>query len=171
MGPADFPSEGEDSYLDNAILKAQTGARFSGLVCLGEDSGLEVDALDGAPGPASAVFLGPQATYEERFHYILGRLEGLPDSRRTARFRCLMAVADPVSGRTWTVEGVCEGLIAREPRGTGGFGYDPIFYLPTLMSTMAELPEHQKNIVSHRARAAWQVRQVLKELLHEHARR
>ncbi len=170
MGPEHFPPEGEDSYRDNAILKAQAGACFSGLVCLGEDSGLEVDALDGAPGPISAVFLGPEATYEERFRYILGRLEGLPDSRRTARFRCLMAVAEPDTGRTWTVEGVCEGIIAREPRGTGGFGYDPIFYLPALMATMAELPPHQKNVVSHRARAAWQVRQVLKELLYEHTR-
>jgi XTP/dITP diphosphohydrolase len=171
MGPQDFPPEGEDSYLDNAILKAQAGARCSGLVCLGEDSGLEVDALGGAPGPASAVFLGREASYQERFRYILGRLEGLPDARRTARFRCLMAVAEPDTGRTWTVEGVCEGLIAREPRGTGGFGYDPIFYLPSLMATMAELPPHQKNIVSHRARAAWQVRQVLKELLYERSRR
>ncbi len=171
MGPGHFPPEGEDSYRDNAILKAQAGAGYSGLVCLGEDSGLEVDALGGAPGPASAVFLGAEASYEERFRHILGRLEGLPEAQRSARFRCLMAVADPATGRTWTVEGVCEGFIAREPRGTGGFGYDPIFYLPALMSTMAELPEHQKNVVSHRARAAWQVRQVLKELLYELSRR
>jgi len=162
--------EGED-YRHNAILKARAAARATGLVALGEDSGLEVDALGGAPGPLSARYLGEGATYEERFRHILGRLAGLPPRERAARFRCVMALVEPASGREWVVEDTCEGYIALAPQGEGGFGYDPIFYLPTRAATMAQLPPHEKNVLSHRARAAFRLRQVLKELSYELAGR
>ncbi len=162
--------EGED-YRQNAILKARAAAHASGLVALAEDSGLEVDALGGAPGPLSARYLGEGATYEERFAHILGRLAGLPPRERGARFRCVMALVEPASGREWVVEDTCEGYVALAPRGEGGFGYDPIFYLPTRAATMAELSSYEKDTLSHRARAAFRLRQVLKELGYELAGR
>jgi len=162
----DFPEEDGESYRANAILKARAAAQATGLVALGEDSGLEIDALGGTPGPLSARFLGPEATYQERFRYILERLQGLPPERRSARFRCLMAVAAPGREEVHVVEGICSGFIALEPRGEGGFGYDPIFYLPARMATMAELPLHEKNVLSHRAQAAWRLRPLLRQLLY-----
>lgn len=163
----DIVVEEGDDYRQNAILKAKVAALATGLVALGEDSGLEVEALGGAPGPTSARFLGAQATYEERFTYILGQLQGLPTPKRAALFRCVMALVDPVSGRQWVVEDTCPGYIAFSPRGEGGFGYDPIFYIPTRTATMAQLPPQEKNRISHRAKAAWRLRQVLKELRYE----
>ena len=172
--PQDEPG---DSYEENARIKALRGAQASGLVTLADDSGLEIDALDGAPGPASARFLGKEATYPQRFEEILGRLRGLPKEKRWARFQCVIAVAVPTgrqaqpgSQEVRLAQGEVQGFIAEAPRGEGGFGYDPIFWLPQHSATMAELPEHQKNIVSHRARAVASARQILKELLHEYGR-
>ena len=162
--PDDEPGQ---TYGENAKIKALNGARASSLVTLADDSGLEIDALDGAPGARSARFLGENAGFEERFETILGRLSGLPSARRWARFRCVVAVAEPGSESVRLFEGEVEGLIALEPRGELGFGYDPIFYLPQRARTMAELPAHVKDVISHRGRAAMRARPRLKELLYE----
>src|SRR3989337_3572987 len=142
------------TYGEIAKIKALTGPQASGLVTLADDSGLEIDALDGAPGARSARFLGEDAGYEERFESILGRMSGLPSARRWARFRCVVAVAEPGSESVKLFEGEVQGLIALEPRGELGFGYDPIFYLPQRARTMGELPPHVKDVISHRGRAA-----------------
>lgn len=158
------------SYDENARMKALHGAQASGLVTLADDSGLEIQALDGAPGPGSARFLGDQASYRERFDEILRRLKGLPKQRRGAIFRCVIAIAQPRWQEVRFARGEVAGFIAEGPRGEGGFGYDPIFWLPQHSATMAELPEQEKNSISHRARAAAVARQILKELLYEHGR-
>jgi XTP/dITP diphosphohydrolase len=158
------------TYEANATMKARHGAEASGLVTLADDSGIEIEAMGDEPGVRSARFLGEDANYAERFAEIERRLAGLPRERRRARFRCVIAVADPRTGAVRTAEGEVFGLIAEVPAGEGGFGYDPIFWVPQHSATMAELPEHQKNIISHRARAAGGARQILKELLYEHER-
>ena len=141
------------TFAENAELKALTYASISGMLSLADDSGLEIDALGGAPGVYSARFAGRDTSYEERFRLILAQLNGLPEERRTARFRCAITIAEP-SGFYRTVEGVIEGLIADAPRGTQGFGYDPIFLVPALGKTTAELAPEQKNRISHRGKAA-----------------
>jgi XTP/dITP diphosphohydrolase len=141
------------TFAENAELKALTYASLSGMLSLADDSGLEIDALGGAPGVYSARFAGRDTSYEERFRLILAQLNGLPEEQRTARFRCAITIAEP-SGFHRTVEGVIEGLIADAPRGTQGFGYDPIFLVPALGKTMAELAPEQKNRISHRGKAA-----------------
>ena len=152
-----------NTYEDNAILKATTYARASGLITLADDSGLEVDALNGEPGLRSARY-GGLTTDEERYWLLLERLKGVPWERRKARFRCIIAIASP---RGWveTFEGICEGVITFEPRGTSGFGYDPVFYLPELGCTMAELSPEQKNQISHRAKAARKAKDFLCRLI------
>jgi len=159
-----------ETYEANATIKARRGSEASGLVTLADDSGIEIEAMGGEPGVHSARFLGENASYTERFADIQRRLAGVPRKRRRARFRCVIAVADPRTGAVRTAEGEVFGQIAEAPAGEGGFGYDPIFWLPQHSATMAELPEHQKNIVSHRARAVAGARQILKELLYEHER-
>ena len=160
--------ESADTYEENAKIKALEGAKLSGRVTLGDDSGIEIEAMGGEPGVRSARFLGEDASYEQRFAEIARRLEGRTADERRARFVCVIAIADPTAGTVRIARGEAPGLIALDPRGQGGFGYDPIFWLPELSATMAELPEHQKNIVSHRARAVAPARQILKELLHEY---
>jgi XTP/dITP diphosphohydrolase len=150
------------TFAENAELKARTYAQSSGMLTLADDSGLEIDALGGAPGVQSARYLGRQTSYEERFRRILEQLKGLPMEQRTARFRCAIALAEP-SGNTRIVEGVIEGVIADSPRGKNGFGYDPIFYLPELGKTFAELAPEHKNRISHRARAAQSARKLLED--------
>ncbi len=169
LTPAD--DESGETYEENAKMKALNGARASGLVTLADDSGLEIDALDGGPGARSARFLGEDAGYEERFARILGEMAGLPAEKRWARFKCVIAVAEPGSDEVKLCEGEVQGLIALEPRGELGFGYDPIFYLPEQARTMAELPSHVKDVISHRGRAAMRARPLLKELLYERRRR
>lgn len=145
---------------ENARLKAVILARESKLISLADDSGLEVDVLGGEPGPLSARYAGIGATDKDRVNYLLKRLEGVPPERRTARFRCVIAVATP-EGRVELCSGECYGIITDEPKGNTGFGYDPVFYLPKLGKTMAELPLEVKNKVSHRGKAARQVSRVL----------
>jgi XTP/dITP diphosphohydrolase len=152
-----------ETYEANATMKARRGAEASGLVTLADDSGIEIEAMGGEPGMRSARFLGERASYAERFAEIQRRLGGLPRDRRRARFRCVIAVADPRTGAVRTAEGDVFGLIAQTAAGDGGFGYDPVFWVPQHSATMAELPEHQKNIISHRARAVAGARQILKE--------
>ncbi len=141
------------TFAENAELKARAYAQASGMLTLADDSGLEIDTLGGAPGIQSARYLGRGTSYEERFRRILEQMKGLPMERRTARFRCAIALAEP-TGYTRIVDGVIEGVIADSPRGENGFGYDPIFYVPELGKTLAELAPVHKNRISHRARAA-----------------
>ena len=153
------------TYAENATIKAVEYAKASGLVTLADDSGLEVDALGGRPGVLSARYAGPDRTDQERVQALLQELDGVPDQRRTARFRAVIAIAEP-GGRVELVEGTVEGRIAHEPRGESGFGYDPIFLLPVRGMTTAELPPDEKNAVSHRGAAAREARVVLEKLLH-----
>jgi XTP/dITP diphosphohydrolase len=148
------------TFAENAVLKAQAYAQATGMLSLADDSGLEIDALGGAPGVYSARFAGVNTSYEERFRLIEQQLQGLPMEQRTARFRCSIALAEP-SGYYRVVEGVIEGQIAESPRGDHGFGYDPIFLVPELGKTTAELTPDQKNRISHRGRAAHKARILL----------
>lgn len=141
-----------DTYAANACAKALTLARFSGLPTLADDSGLEIDALDGAPGIRSARFAGPDCSDQANIDLALQRLRDVPEANRTARFRCVLAVAHP-DGRLLRVDGVCEGSITTAPHGAAGFGYDPIFRYPPAGRTFAEMPPTEKQAVSHRARA------------------
>ena len=151
------------TYAENARLKAEAYAQASGLWALADDSGLEVEALEGAPGVRSARYAGEGALDQDRYQLLLERLAGTPNGSRGARFRCVIALASP-RGHVWFREGCCEGMIATSPSGGGGFGYDPVFYIPELGCTMAELPAAEKNCISHRARAAQQIVSLLGEL-------
>jgi XTP/dITP diphosphohydrolase len=155
-------AETGESFAENALLKATAYARASGLLTLADDSGLEVDTLNGEPGIHSARYAGSEASDEERYQLLLENLKDVPWERRTARFRCVIAVATP-DGEVRTAEGTCEGIIAFGPQGEHGFGYDPVFYLPEHGRTMAELPPQTKNNISHRARAAQEARNWLME--------
>ncbi|MBA7640468.1 dITP/XTP pyrophosphatase [subsurface metagenome] len=152
-----------ESLEENARLKATVLAAKSQLLTLADDSGLEVDALGGEPGRLSARYAGENASDIERVSYLLARLNGVPQEKRTARFRCVIALATP-DGEIEFCYGECQGLITFAPRGEHGFGYDPVFYLPELDKTMAELPLELKNQVSHRGQAAGQVDQILEKL-------
>jgi XTP/dITP diphosphohydrolase len=151
------------SLEQNAISKATTYAKLSGLITLADDSGLEVDALGGEPGPLSRRYAGDNVSDKERNDYLLARLSDVPMEKRTARFRAVIAIATP-EGRVGISEGVCEGIIAFDAKGEGGFGYDPVFYLPELNKHMAELTLEEKNRISHRARAAEKARRILERL-------
>ncbi len=166
MGLTLHVEETGQTYAENARLKAEAYARASGLVALADDSGLEVDALGGAPGLHSARYAGQDTTHADKMEALLAELRDVPDERRTARFRAVIVIATP-DGRTFQAEGVCEGRIARAPRGAGGFGYDPIFLIAGGSRTMAELTAEEKNRVSHRARAAAAACAMLRELAHE----
>jgi XTP/dITP diphosphohydrolase len=148
------------TFAENAILKAQTYAKVVNMLALADDSGIEIDALGGAPGVYSARFAGREATYEERFRLIFARLQDVPPSERTARFRCAIALAEP-SGYVRVVEGAVEGVIADSARGENGFGYDPIFLVPEFGQTTAEMTPTEKNRISHRGRAAEAARHLL----------
>ena len=156
-------SEVGDSLEEDARLKATVLAAESQLPALADDSGLEVDALGGEPGRLSARYAGENASDRDRVSYLLKRLKGVPWPRRSARFRCVIAIATP-DGKIEFCSGECPGVITLEPRGEQGFGYDPIFYLPQLDKTMAELPLEVKNQVSHRGQAARKVPRVLERL-------
>jgi XTP/dITP diphosphohydrolase len=148
------------TFQENAEIKALTYARASGILSLADDSGIEIDALGGAPGVYSARFAGVNTPYEERFRLIFERLRGVPVEQRAARFRCVITIAEP-SGYHQSVEGSIEGMIADAPHGTNGFGYDPIFLVPELGKTTAELAPEQKHQISHRGRAARKARILL----------
>jgi XTP/dITP diphosphohydrolase len=156
-------AETGDTYLENARLKASAYADASGLLTLADDSGLEVDGLDGAPGVRSARYaLGSDG---DRVTALLRALSAadIPPEDRDARFRCVIVLASP-DGQSWSAEGECAGRIIDTARGRGGFGYDPIFFIPSLGQTMAELSPDEKNIISHRARATQAIRPVLAKL-------
>ncbi|MGC8669266.1 MAG: RdgB/HAM1 family non-canonical purine NTP pyrophosphatase [Chthonomonadales bacterium] len=152
-----FPSapeveENGTSYEENALLKARSAADLTGLVAIADDAGLEIDALGGEPGVHSRRFLGEDTPFPQKMERILQLLEDTPDEARTCRFRCAVAIAVPHDGHV-ICTGTCEGRVAREMRGAYGFGYDPIFYLPSLGRHMAELPPEEKHRISHRGKA------------------
>ena len=149
---ASLPPETGQSYGENALIKARAVARLTGLPALADDSGLEVDALGGAPGIFSARYGGAGLDDGGRIACLLDALAGVPDERRTARFRSVVALVDP-GGSDVTAEGVVEGAITHAPRGTAGFGYDPVFFYPRLGRTFGELTSEETDRVSHRARA------------------
>jgi len=153
-------SETGDTMEQNAALKAVACASQSNLLALADDSGLEVDALGGEPGVLSARYAGPGASDEERIEHLLKRIEDVPWEKRSARFRCVIAIATP-EGEVELCCGECQGIIVPSPMGKNGFGYDPIFYLPERGKTMAELSMEEKNEISHRGLAAEQARQAL----------
>lgn len=141
------------TFTENAVLKAETIMRFVNELVLADDSGLEVDCLNGEPGIYSARYGQPGWSDRERFEFLLKKLAPFPTHQWTARFRCVVALADPLTGTTITTEGVAPGIITATPQGSHGFGYDPVFYLPEYQCTMAELSPEQKNQISHRSRA------------------
>lgn len=156
--------ETEDTFRGNAMLKATAYAKATGLLTLADDSGLEVDALDGAPGVYTARYGGPGLTAVQRYQYLLQNLTAVSPQQRSARFRCVILLMGPDGHLLAESEGVCEGQIARAPHGEGGFGYDPVFYLPEYGKTMAELGAI-KHKISHRGRALQALEPKLREVL------
>jgi XTP/dITP diphosphohydrolase len=163
QGISEEVEETGSNLKQNALHKATAYAKLSGLITMADDSGLEVDALGGEPGPLSRRYAGENVSDKERNDYLLAKLRDIPREKRTARFRAVIAIAFP-DGKIKTAEGVCEGIIAFGAKGEGGFGYDPIFYLPELDKHMAELALAEKNKVSHRAKAAQKARRILERL-------
>lgn len=167
---SDFPEipdieEDGETFQANAVKKATETARLLRMWVLADDSGLEVDALDRAPGVRSARFSGSHGNDAANNRLLLEKLADVELPNRTARFRCVTALAAP-DGRIWTADGVCEGVIGLSLHGEGGFGYDPLFVLDSGL-TMAELPEEEKNRISHRARAMHAMREILLHLAGE----
>lgn len=169
LAMADFPDvnfeveETGRTYMENAELKARTATALTGHVCIADDAGLEIDALGGEPGLHSRRFLGEDTPFSIKMDRILEMLKDVPDEQRGCRFSCAVAIAAP-DRRVFHCTGICEGRVAREKRGDYGFGYDPIFYLPTLGKHMAELPPEEKHKISHRGQALECASQVLQSL-------
>jgi XTP/dITP diphosphohydrolase len=164
---ADFPGvklppETGTTYRENAVQKALAVVHATGHWAMGDDSGLEVEALGGAPGLYSARFAGEGVTYADNRKKLLDALDNLPDEKRGAAFICTIAIASPKE-EVDVVEGICEGRISRSESGGGGFGYDPIFFIPAYNKTFAELPATEKNKISHRARAVSAAMEILRK--------
>ncbi len=158
---ADIVEDGR-TFEENARIKAEAVSRLAGEIVLADDSGLEIDFLNGEPGIYSARYLGEETSYHIKNRTLIERLEGVPDEERTARFVCAVAAAVP-GQRTRIVRAVMEGRIGYEEKGNNGFGYDPIFYLPEYGRTSAEIPPEEKNRISHRGKALREIRRVLVE--------
>ncbi len=161
-----MPDVDEDApdFLGNALKKARAVSELYNVVALADDSGLEVDALDGAPGVLSARYAGPDATDALNNNKLLEDMADIPEDKRSARFRCTVVLYHP-DGQWISADGVCEGMIALEPKGDNGFGYDPLFFLPDLGKTMAELAPDQKNLLSHRYNALIKLKDKLMDFL------
>ncbi|MBI2848097.1 MAG: XTP/dITP diphosphatase [Chloroflexi bacterium] len=162
VGITTVVAEVGETLEENARLKATILASESGLLTLADDSGLEVDALGGEPGSMSARYAGEDASDRDRVNFLLSRLKDVPRKKRTARFRCVIAIAIP-NGEVTLCSGECRGLISFKPEGDLGFGYDPVFYLPEMGKTMAELPPDIKNQISHRGQAARKAVEILRK--------
>ena len=165
---AEFPTAPEvvedgDTCEANAVKKALEIARFTGLPAVADDTGLEVEALGGRPGVLAARYAGEIATYEDNWRKLLRELEGVPQEKRRARFSTVAAIALP-NGRVEITRGILEGRISEQPVGAGGFGYDPVFWVPELGKTLAELNPEEKNQISHRARAFRQAKELLQTM-------
>ncbi len=152
------------TFAENAILKATQYAELSGLLTWADDSGLEIDALDGRPGVYSARYGGKELSEKDRYELVLKELAAFPQETWTARFRCVVALALP-NGEIHLVEDAAEGMITNQPRGEHGFGYDPVFFVPEFGKTMAELPKDVKNQISHRGKASVKAKELLAKLL------
>lgn len=152
------------TFAENAILKARSYAAMTGLWTWADDSGLEVDALEGRPGVYSARYGGPGRSDQERYLLLLDELKAIPRPAWTARYHCVVAIALP-DGRVYTADATVEGIITDQPRGSNGFGYDPIFYIPEFDATLAELSSETVYRISHRARATAKAKTLLHELL------
>lgn len=159
-------AETGDTFEENARIKAIAYCNASGLITLADDSGLAVDALDGAPGVYSARYAGLGKTDRDRYEMLLAKMADIPGPQRTAHFRCVIMVATP-EGRLYSAEGRVDGTIAYEPRGENGFGYDPVFFMQQYGGTMAELGAPVKNTISHRARALKAIMPTLIEVVRE----
>ena len=165
---SEYPDIGEieetgTTLLENSLLKARTVHDRTGLPTIADDTGLEIDALDGAPGVYSARFAGLNATYEDNVNKLLSVMENVPDDMRSARFRTVISFVDEIQ-ELWT-EGFIDGKITEAPRGNMGFGYDPVFYVPRLEKTFAELSTDEKNKISHRGIALQKLRKILVNVL------
>lgn len=152
------------TFEENALLKAREICKLSGKPTISDDSGLEIDALDGAPGIYSSRFMGEDTSYDIKNNALIEKLENVADPDRTARFRCCMALVLP-DGREFVTEGAMEGIIARELKGINGFGYDPILFIPEYNRTSAELSSEEKNNISHRGEALRKMIEVIKKEL------
>lgn len=152
------------TFEENALLKAREICKLSGKPTISDDSGLEIDALDGAPGIYSSRFMGEDTSYDIKNNALIEKLENVADPDRTARFRCCMALV-LLDGREFVTEGAMEGIIAREPKGINGFGYDPILFIPEYNRTSAELSSEEKNNISHRGEALRKMIEVIKKEL------
>ena len=161
-GAPDVVEDG-DTCEANAVKKARAIAEYTGLPAVADDTGLEVDALGGRPGGYAARYAGEHATYEDNCRKLLRELTGVSPAQRTARFLTVAAIALP-SGRVRVAQGVLDGMIAEEASGTLGFGYDPVFFVPALGKTLAQLSADQKNTISHRAKAFTQAKDLLREM-------
>jgi XTP/dITP diphosphohydrolase len=161
-GAPEVMEDGE-SCRENAVKKATEIARHTGLVAVADDTGLEVQALQGRPGPYAARYAGEGASYEDNWRKLLAELKGVPRDRRHARFVTVAAIVRPGT-QPRVVEGVLDGMIAEKPAGEHGFGYDPVFFIPQLGKTLAELPREEKNRISHRARAFLQAKEILRTM-------
>jgi XTP/dITP diphosphohydrolase len=153
------------TFHENAVLKAQTYARMTDLLTLADDSGLQVDALNGEPGIYTARYGGAGLNHEGRYLLLLQNMQSVPWPQRTARFRCVIALAAPDGALLGAENGVCEGMIALEPAGEGGFGYDPVFFLPDREKTMAQVGSVIKHTISHRGRAMQAIEPLLRRVL------
>ncbi|CDC07774.1 non-canonical purine NTP pyrophosphatase [Lachnospiraceae bacterium CAG:364] len=152
--------ENGNTFEENALIKAKEVCKLAGEMVLADDSGLEIDYLNGEPGIYSARYMGEDTSYHIKNQNLIDRLEGVPDEKRTARFVCAIAAAFP-DGRSFVVRGTIEGIIGYEERGTNGFGYDPIFYLPERGVSTAEIPPEEKNSISHRGNALRKMKELL----------
>lgn len=155
--------ENGETFEENAVIKAKAVMQATGALVLADDSGLEIDYLHGEPGVYSARYLGEDTSYRIKNQNLIERLEGVPDEKRTARFVCVIAAAFP-DGRVLTARGTIEGMIGYEERGEGGFGYDPIFWLPECGCSTAELTMEKKNELSHRGKALRAMKEEIKKL-------
>lgn len=152
--------ENGNTFEENALIKAKEVCKLAGEMVLADDSGLEIDYLNGEPGIYSARYMGEDTSYRIKNQNLIHRLEGVPDEKRTARFVCAIAAAFP-DGRSFVVRGTIEGIIGYEERGANGFGYDPIFYLPERGVSTAEIPPEEKNSISHRGNALRKMKELL----------
>ena len=156
------PEETGTTYKENALIKARSSARFTGEWSLADDAGLEIDAIPGELGLFSKRFAGVETTFEEKIRLVLDKMEGLPRSERKARFVCHVALVSPI-GEEQSFYATLEGEISIEPKGSGGFGYDPIFYVESLNKCLAELTPEQKHAISHRGKVLAQVIEHLRQ--------
>lgn len=167
---ADFPSltqpsEDGETFQENALQKAVLVAAQSEMITLADDSGLSVDALNGAPGVHSARYAGENKDDKANLEKLLKEMEGIPMEKRQARFTCSIAISFPEDDRYFITEETCEGIIAESPVGENGFGYDPIFFIPEMGKTMAQLTDEEKNKISHRGKAIRRLEEMLPEIV------